>query len=127
MRARQIAICAAAAAMLCAPPHSALAQANPDHCFGSPSDDSVNAVIADCSAAIASGRWKGAELATAYYNRGNAYFAGGQYAPALRDFDAVLRLTPNDATALNNRGLAKIQLGDVKGGQADIAAAKTRH
>ena len=41
-----------------------------------------------------------------------------------KDMDAVLQLTPQDASALYVRGLSKQRLGDVAGGEADIARAK---
>jgi tetratricopeptide (TPR) repeat protein len=58
-------------------------------------------------------------------HRGNAYAKKGQYQRAIQDYDAVLVLAPKTASAFYGRGLAKIQLGDKAGGEADIARAKS--
>ncbi len=42
---------------------------------------------------------------------------------AIADYDQAIKLNPNDAAALLNRGAAKKQQGDQSGGEADIAAA----
>src|SRR3954454_6665013 len=40
----------------------------------------------------------------AHYNRGNALLALGRHVDALADYDAVIRLMPDNAAALYNRG-----------------------
>jgi tetratricopeptide (TPR) repeat protein len=52
------------------------------------------------------------------------YGETGRYDRAVEDFDAAIRLNPNYAEALNNRGIAKRKMGDLIGGNADIARAK---
>ena len=62
----------------------------------------------------------------AFANRGNAYYARGDYERALADFDAVVKLRPNDARALVNRGLARYGRRDYDGAIADYSAAIAR-
>lgn len=64
------------------------------------------------------------DYAYAYNNRGVIYGETGRYDRAVEDFDAAIRLNPNYAEALNNRGIAKRKMGDLIGGNADIARAK---
>ena len=47
----------------------------------------------------------------------------GQFAAAIDDYNSALRLTPNLASALYGRGLAKLGQGD-KAGDRDVSAAK---
>lgn len=61
--------------------------------------------IADCTAVMKSGRVTGANLATVFYNRGNAYTTQKDYARAISDYDQAIRIDPRDASAFNNRGL----------------------
>lgn len=80
--------------------------------------------IRGCTAEIQSGKHKGAVLAAALNNRGVGYSNKGDYERAIQDFDQALRLTPNDALVLYNRGKAKLKKGDKAGGEADQAAAR---
>lgn len=57
--------------------------------------------------------------------RGFIYLKLGDDALALAEYNAALDMDPNRATALFGRGLAKIRTGDVKGGDADKASART--
>ena len=50
-------------------------------------------------------------LAIAYYNRGNVYFAGGDYRAAIADYDSAAVVRPEYAQAHNNRGNAYVALG----------------
>jgi len=81
-------------------------------------------IIAACTAYIDAVDYPDTKAA-GYYNRGNAYFDKGDFAGAVADYSAALRLRPNYPTAMFNRGLAKLHLGDKAGGDADIAASKT--
>ena len=52
------------------------------------------------------------DYALAYYNRGNAYHAKGDYDSAIADYDQAIRLKPDDADAYNGRGLSYYRKGD---------------
>ena len=45
---------------------------------------------------------------------------------AIADYDAVLRLDPDDALARYSRGVARERLGDIAGARADREAAQSR-
>jgi tetratricopeptide (TPR) repeat protein len=77
--------------------------------------------IADFSEAI---RLAPDQAAAAYYNRGRAWYRLKDYARALADLGEAARLDPTDADTLYARGLARRANGDIRGGEADIAAAK---
>ena len=49
--------------------------------------------------------------ATAYLNRGVAYYDFGQPKRAIEDFDKAIRLDPQAADAYNDRGNAYLDLG----------------
>ncbi len=57
------------------------------------------------------------------YNRANVYAALGDYAHAIDDYTAAIRLDPNLAEAYYNRGLVRLQSGDAKAGKADLSKA----
>lgn len=63
------------------------------------------------------------ESAVALNNRGEALRKQGEYARAIREYDAALRLDPKLGHAWNNRGLAKAALGDTKGALPDYDEA----
>jgi tetratricopeptide (TPR) repeat protein len=110
---------------LCATPVRAVSNDDVDACQGSKVGSGADGIVAGCTAMIRSGDWSGSNLAAVYYNRGNAYFDQGKYAEAIHDFDAAVRLRAGYQAALKNRGLAKIKMGDVAGGHADLDAAGT--
>jgi tetratricopeptide (TPR) repeat protein len=56
-------------------------------------------------------------------SRGFTYLKLGQFADAIVDYDAALKVVPNHASALYGRGVVKLKQGDVEGGNADIATA----
>lgn len=76
-------------------------QAGPDDC-----SESSPEAIAACDHLIASGKLKGNQLASAYYDRGLAHLEKGEYDRAIADFDQSLGLDPTSAWTLNNRGMA---------------------
>jgi len=63
-------------------------------------------------------------LSALYAQRGAVYRAMGDTARAIPDLDNALKISPRNAKALYQRGLAKSAMGDQAGGEADIAAAK---
>jgi tetratricopeptide (TPR) repeat protein len=83
----------------------------------------IDQKIGACTAAIQSGRWSGRELSWAFNNRGMGRYLEGDLDGAFADFEAAIRLDPNDAVALNNRGLARSAKGDIDGAIADYGAA----
>jgi tetratricopeptide (TPR) repeat protein len=58
-----------------------------------------------------------------YHLRGVAYLAHKQYDPAIADFNESLRLQPQNAGALNNRGQTNYLKGAYKAAADDYAAA----
>ena len=53
-------------------------------------------------------------MATAYYNRGNAWARKGIFDKAIADYDEAIRLNPNYAEAHSNRGSAWFDKGNPK-------------
>jgi tetratricopeptide (TPR) repeat protein len=60
--------------------------------------------IVGCTTIISAGADTPANLATAHFNRANAYRRQGQLDLAIADYDESLRLDPTNAGALVNRG-----------------------
>jgi tetratricopeptide (TPR) repeat protein len=78
------------------------------------------AAIADDDAAL---RIQG-DLADAFVNRGAALHAEKRFADAVGDFDRAIALTPRHAEQVYyNRGLAREDLGDLKGAYLDYLKA----
>lgn len=69
--------------------------------------------IAACSALIESGDLDEAARAEAQAHRGSAYREAGQVTPALRDFEAVLRVDENNAEALAGRAYILVASGQL--------------
>jgi len=65
-------------------------------------------------------------LVDAWVNRGAAFAMLGKLDLAVADFTRALALQPGDTDALRARGEVRRALGDVAGGDADIAAARRR-
>jgi tetratricopeptide (TPR) repeat protein len=61
----------------------------------------------------------------AYHNRGNAYYNQGNYAKAVEDLSAALKINPRLLGAYRNRGNAWLKLGDRARAEADFAAAES--
>jgi tetratricopeptide (TPR) repeat protein len=59
----------------------------------------------------------------AYSNRGNTFDDKKDYARAIADFDAAIKLEPHYATAFYNRANAKLNAGDKTGAIADYRQA----
>lgn len=65
-----------------------------------------DAQIAACTWLLKSGLADQVGLATAYYDRGNAYAAKEDYDSAIRDYDQAARLDPSHAPTFRNRAAA---------------------
>src|SRR5690348_12136638 len=104
MRLKPIAL--ASVAILFAASASAQTAVN-ERCAKGAGEDAITA----CSDIIGIGLG-GPEVAWAYFDRARAYFGLGLYASAIDDLNEELKRKPNDAEALENRGLAMIQFGD---------------
>jgi tetratricopeptide (TPR) repeat protein len=82
---------------------------------------SLDMALADCHRAI---QYSQTSEATEGNNScGNAHFRKGDYAAAIADYDAALKLYPEYAEALFGRGAARIRSGDA-GGQTDMETAQ---
>jgi tetratricopeptide (TPR) repeat protein len=103
--------------------------AAPSAAFADPADDwkvcaatDADRAIVACTALIG-GNLTAIDLADAFYNRGNAYYAKGAYDRAIVDYDSAIRSNPNYAAAFNNRGNAYNNKGDANRAIADYDAA----
>ena len=74
----------------------------------------------ECTLAIENESLSPHELAATYVNRGVLRLASRAFMEAQADFDAALRIEPNLAEALTNRGAALIGQGDFAPGIAEI-------
>ena len=85
---------------------SARADFNDDQkaCNSSATDPDTG--IAACTRQVASGRFKGHDLATSYYNRGNFWNRKPDYDRAIADYDQALQLDPDYGYVYGNRGRA---------------------
>ncbi len=72
----------------------------------------LDLVITSFTRCIKEGNLTIANMASAYYNRGNAYEQRGQYDLAIKDYDEVIYLDPGYAAAYLNRGNAYQGKGD---------------
>ena len=84
----------------------------------------IDEALADCNVALRidptddTGTYE-----SAFANRGVVRLKLEDYAAAIADFDAALKNDPHAARALYGRGIARKKTGDLKGGDADVAAA----
>ena len=93
------------------------------HCNNRDEQFAPDLVIRGCTAHIQSGLLDPRNLATVYFNRGNAYFDRRDYAHAIADYSEVIRLNPRFSNAYANRALAYEELGDRVHAAADRAMA----
>jgi tetratricopeptide (TPR) repeat protein len=88
-------------------------------CTGNP-DIPWDQQITNCTDAIQSGRYSGAEIAPAYYNRGIAYHRGKRDLDrAMADYDEAIRLDPGKPMYYNNRAVAYRAKGELDRAVAD--------
>jgi tetratricopeptide (TPR) repeat protein len=100
----------------------ALAQPGQDEsiCLGR-NNASNEQIIAGCTGLIRRGDLRGPELAAAYFSRGVAYSLNSQPDLAIQDLDQVLKLMPDDFTAMEQRGAAYFSKGEFDHALADFS------
>ncbi len=86
-------------------------------------DMELQRAVKDCDAAL-----KHATKASPFYaevsaTRGLLLFRLGDYDKSIADYDASLKITPKNPSALYGRGIDKVQMQKAPEGQADIAQA----
>ena len=86
-------------------------------------NDSGAAALAACDRAIASGQFTGVELAKLHTSRGVERKRAGDLDGAIADYDAAIKITPNDFFAFNNRGNTWRDKGDFDRAIADYTEA----
>jgi lipoprotein NlpI len=86
-------------------------------------DNNPDLSIGACTALIESSAESPANRATAFHNRGDRYLRKGEGDKAIADYDAAIRLKPDDAVAFNNRGDAYLDRGEYDKAAADFDAA----
>ena len=98
---------------------SAQIQQQIDRCDGK---DSVTSQlkISSCTAVIGAGTFTGKDLAFAFNNRGSAYYADRDYDRAIADYNAAIKLKPDDALSFGNRGIAYFTKQDYDRAAADF-------
>jgi tetratricopeptide (TPR) repeat protein len=85
--------------------------------------ESGDVAIAACTRALATGRYKGRQLAAIYDNRGVEYAAKRDFDRAVADYDEAIRIDPKFAFPYSNRGDARRLNGDVEQALADLDQA----
>jgi tetratricopeptide (TPR) repeat protein len=86
-------------------------------------DGKGDAAIAACTRAIASGRSKGSDQAINFYNRGLDYYAKGDHAREIADFEAAIRMDPKMFDAYDDRGNVYYSERDYGRAVADYSVA----
>lgn len=78
-----------------------------DICYRESGDEAIDA----CTRAIASGKYRGRDLAVLYSNRGSEWYDKGNNDRAMRDHDEAIRIDPTYGAAYSNRGNVYSSLG----------------
>ncbi len=84
---------------------------------------SGDVAIAACSRAIASGKFRGEELAAIYVSRGVEYKNKHGLDRAIADYDQAIRLDPKNASWYFHRGLSNLYAGALPKALADLNQA----
>jgi len=100
-------------------PQSAMALSN--RCFAKAVVDRLEEALVDCNESL---RLRPGDPST-LASRGFAFLKLGSSKLAIADYDAQIRASPGNPYALFGRGIGKRMTGDLSGGNADMAAAKT--
>jgi tetratricopeptide (TPR) repeat protein len=79
--------------------------------------------VAGCTKLLAEPRFPAEALSTIYAARGTGWAAKNDFARAIVDFDASLRLNPKNSVALINRGAAWLLRGETDKAIADLDVA----
>lgn len=85
--------------------------------------DQPDLAIDGCARIIETKRETRKNLATAYHNRGNAYYNKSKYAWAIYDYEEAIKLNPKLANAYNNRGLGYYHTGNHPQAIVDFSTA----
>src|SRR5215510_6062274 len=78
-----------------------------DICYRESGDEAIDA----CTRAIASGKYKGRDLAVLYSNRGSEWYDKNNNDRAMRDHDEAIRIDRTYGAAYSNRGNVYSSLG----------------
>src|SRR5262249_50503096 len=116
---RLIIISAVSTMLLAAVPAAAALADDFRTCAQAPGDAAITA----CTRAIASGRYRGKELARLHYNRGVEYDNKGELDRAIDDYTEAIRLDPRDADYFAARGIAWRAKGELDRAIADYTEA----
>jgi tetratricopeptide (TPR) repeat protein len=100
-------------------PESAMALSN--RCFAKAVMDRLEEALVDCNESLRLRPGDPSTLAA----RGFAFLKLGSSKLAIADYDAQIQASPGNPYALFGRGIGKRMTGDLSGGNADMAAAKT--
>ena len=100
-------------------PENAMALSN--RCFAKAVMDRLEEALIDCNESLRLRPGDSSTLAS----RGFALLKLGRWASAIADYDAQILANPGNPYALFGRGIGKRVTGDLSGGSADMAAAKT--
>src|SRR5271170_7840903 len=121
-------------------PYAAQAQLRDARACATQTESLADERIAACGALLGNGRLRGKPLgvaysfrglayldrgdfAPAYQNRGNAWYARGNYGQAIADYDATIRIDPDSPSPYVNRATVRRDLGYVEGALADYQKA----
>jgi tetratricopeptide (TPR) repeat protein len=100
-------------------PQNAMALSN--RCFAKAVQDRFEEALLDCNESLRLRPGDASSLAS----RGFAYLKLGRSPEAIADYDAEIKKNPGNPYSLFGRGVGKRLTGDLSGGNADLAAAKT--
>lgn len=101
---------------------TACAQSNNDAQQCKSVSNNPDVAIKHCSAAIDSKKFTGAPLADLFTSRGVEWSVKGETDRAIADFDASLKLVPNNASVLHARAVELAVRGDYARAVADLDA-----
>lgn len=86
-------------------------------------DTAPATAIEACARNLESGFFEPVNLAVVHYNRGNAYLRQGNLSRAKADYDAAIRLDPDNPAPYNNRGYVHAKEGRFTQAVADFSKA----